>query len=128
MTPTVLTDKGTTDGKTFALINGVRYDVPGYVLPYLNEIEKGTQIEYNENNQILTRIWRRSATPTQTSPNSNGKNNKLIVYQHNFGIVAEVFLDCNALDEMPDFNESLTIIYGKTKEISDQMMRDCGAV
>jgi hypothetical protein len=29
---------------------------------------------------------------------------------------------------MPDFNESLTIIYGKTKEISDQMMRDCGAV
>jgi hypothetical protein len=75
----VLTEKGTTDaGKQFAKINGVVYDVPGYVLPSLDKITPGDAVGFKEYNNILTRIYKkqkpreRQATITTPAPGGNG--------------------------------------------------------
>ncbi|MCK9593567.1 MAG: hypothetical protein M0Q91_16310 [Methanoregula sp.] len=57
MTAGVLTDKGMNDaGKMIARINDKPFEVPGYVLPYLAFIEKGSQVEYSESNEVITKI------------------------------------------------------------------------
>ena len=214
-----LTDKGMNDaGKMIARIDDKPYEVPGYILPYLAPIEKGTRVEYTESNEVITKIMTSTKSPAplqekmmkagfgvsntvpsptpaempakkpvkvfdgailsinherrslaldggailvwssdkdevlkkfnarykcrvehdgehllsivstfvpNTAGKSAGKNEKLIVMQHNFGIVAEVFMECNAFQDQ-DYNEALELIYGKTKDISDRMMKDCG--
>jgi hypothetical protein len=58
MTVGVLTDKGLVPdtGKMIARINDKPFEVPGYVLPYLAFIEKGSQVEYSESNEVITKI------------------------------------------------------------------------
>ena len=125
----ILTEKGNGDGKTFAIINGCRYDVPGYVQADLNKLDIGTEVGFNETNNIITKIWKKRAKPAVVpAPYPNQKNEKLIVYQHNFGIVADSYFSCFPLDDEPNFDTVMKAIYEKTREISDQMMQDCGAV
>jgi hypothetical protein len=125
----ILTTKGTTpEGKFYAEINGIRYIVPPAQRKDLDSFRDGSEIEYNETNGIITRLWKPKKVTQKAVPvSSNGKNEKLIVYQHNFGIVAEVFLEVNLGDETLDFDTVLAKIYTETKKISDQMMQDCGA-
>lgn len=124
----VLTEKGANEGKLFAKINGVHYDVPGYLLTDLEKVAPGDEIGYKEYNNILTKIWKKRKTEKQmyitVPPNGNGKNQKLIVMQHNFTVVTDLFIASHPLENL-DFATSLTEIYTKTKEITEDMMQDC---
>ena len=124
----ILSAKGTTpDGKLFAKISGIQYTLPHAMKKDLDKFSVEDEIEFNETNGIITRLWKPKKTYQKVPVNGNGKNEKLIVMQHNFGIVAESYFSCFPGEEVVDFDAVMNRIYMKTKEISDLMMQDCGA-
>lgn len=57
-------------------------------------------------------------------PSNDRKPEKLITMQHNFTAVSGIFSTCTVMQPV-DFEESLELIYGKAKEITERMMNDC---
>lgn len=132
MTADILIEKGQNNGKRFVRIDDLTYDVPNYLTGRLEEIPNGEQVGFREYNNVLTGIWRKSKPNPKPVFNSappkgsgNGKNELLIVAQHNFGIVAEVFMECTSFQDIEP-KDALREIYRLNKLVSERMMKDCG--
>ena len=129
MTLGILNDKWTSEaGRVFAKINNKPFEVTGYVIAELDDIEKGSTVDYTETNDIIRKIAGRKKPVTKPVPVqtmfTNGKNEKLIVMQHNITMVSDLFIASNPFENF-SFEESLDRIYEKAKEITERMMRDC---